>query len=97
MDDRYLTTQPAGNPNVTVAMDESWSLNQELAQNERMGRISHRLTSNRAFLNQLTTGAMPTSRTSGPNAGRFFQVPGGTYHIYRVSPPAAGGEADQAY
>ncbi|MCD6250633.1 MAG: zf-HC2 domain-containing protein [candidate division Zixibacteria bacterium] len=98
MDDRYLTTQPSSNPNVTVAMEDSWTLNQKLARTERLGQISQRLTSNRAFVNQLTSGTMVRSQTTRPNPGQFFQTSGGvTYYIYRVNTPTSGGESGQAY
>jgi len=97
MDDRYLTAQPSSNPNLTVAMEGSWTLNQQLARTERLDQISQRLTSNRAFVNQLTSGTMVRSQTIRPNLGRFFHVPGVTYHFYRVSTPTSGGESGQAY
>ncbi len=97
MDDRYLTAQPSGNPNVTVAMEESWTLNQKMAQTERLDQISQRLTSNRAFVNQMTGNSMVSGQTSGPSQRRFFQTPGVTFYIYRVNTPTGGGESDQAY
>lgn len=97
MDDRYLTAQPSGNPNVTVAMEESWTLNHKMAQTERLDQISRRLTSHRAFVNQMTGNSMVSSQTAQPSQRRFFQTPGVTFHIYRVSTPTGGGESDQAY
>ena len=97
MDDAYLTAQPSHNPNVTVAMEDSWTLNQKMARAERLDQISRRLTSNRMFVNQLTSGTRVQGLGLVPAQGRYFQIPRLTYRIYRVGVPTGGGEGGQAY
>ena len=43
LDDSYLTAQPVTNPNLTVNLREDWSLSHQLAQAERIDRISRTL------------------------------------------------------
>ncbi|MCK4302424.1 MAG: zf-HC2 domain-containing protein [candidate division Zixibacteria bacterium] len=43
LDDSYLTVQPVTNPNLTVSLREDWSLSDQLARAERIGRISRTL------------------------------------------------------
>lgn len=97
IDDSYLTAQPSDNPNMTLAMGEGWTLDERLARSERLDQISQRLTSHRAFLNQLTGTGGSQYRTALPPAGQFFQVPGVSYRIYRVTAPTGGGGAQRAY
>ncbi len=97
MDDAYLTAQPSGNPNVTVAMEDSWTLNQKLARTERLDQISRRLTSNRMFMNQLTGGTRVPGLGLVPVQGRYLQMPRITYRIYWVGVPGGSGEGGQAY
>lgn len=40
LDDSYLTAQPVSNANMTVNLKKGWSLSHQLAQTERMNRIS---------------------------------------------------------
>lgn len=44
LDDSYLTVQPINNPNLTVSMNKSWSLDKQMARAERINRISNNMT-----------------------------------------------------
>jgi len=44
LDNSYLTVLPTNNPNMAVAMDRSWSLNDQLDRVERVSAISDALT-----------------------------------------------------
>ncbi len=44
LDDSYLTVQPTNNPNLTVNMDQGWSLSDHLARAERVSQISSSMT-----------------------------------------------------
>jgi len=44
LDDSYLTVLPTNNPNMAVAMDRGWSLNDQLDRAERISAISSALT-----------------------------------------------------
>ncbi len=49
LDDSYLTVQPVNNPNLTVPMHSSWSLNDELARVERVNTLTSSMTSSNGF------------------------------------------------
>ncbi len=49
LDDSYLTAQPDQNPNVTMKLSQDWSLRDQLAQTERMSRLTGMLTGQTGF------------------------------------------------
>lgn len=49
LDDSYLTAQPDNNPNVTTPLSKDWSLRDQLAQSERMSRLTGMLTGQTGF------------------------------------------------
>jgi len=44
LDDSYLTVSPDSNPNMTVQLHKDWSLNEQLAWNQKLDRISNSIT-----------------------------------------------------
>ncbi len=44
LNDAYKTVQPIANPNMTAKLDQSWSLDDQLARMERASSISERIT-----------------------------------------------------
>jgi hypothetical protein len=51
LDDSYLTIQPVSKADKTVNLNESWSLKRQLAQTERMNRISEAIAQQAAWSN----------------------------------------------
>ena len=51
LDDSYRTIQPTNNPNMTSRLKKDWSLKGQLAQTERLSRISGMLTRSTGFSN----------------------------------------------
>jgi len=45
----YQTVQPVNNPNMTANLQKNWSLNRQVAQAERLTRLSNYLTGNQGF------------------------------------------------
>jgi len=93
IDDSYLYIQPTNNPNVTVDLKQDWSLQQHLAQTERLERISRQLTNRYGFGNMHLTSGTVNQPVILP--GRFFPAP--TVTVYQVSGRSAGGEDRQTY
>jgi hypothetical protein len=51
LDDSYRTVQPVNNPNMATCLKKDWSLGEQLAQTERLSRISGMLTGSTGFSN----------------------------------------------
>ncbi|MBI5266862.1 MAG: zf-HC2 domain-containing protein [candidate division Zixibacteria bacterium] len=51
-DNSYLTVQPRGNPNMTANLKPDWSLNNHMAQSDRLSRLTNSMTEASAFSDQ---------------------------------------------
>ncbi|MCP4685575.1 MAG: zf-HC2 domain-containing protein [bacterium] len=78
--DLYQTVEPTNNPNMTANLQKNWSLDRQVAQAERINRLSNHLTGNQGF-------------STNHLAGTSLQVPAGfnrraPYNVfyYRVRP-----------
>ncbi len=67
LDNSYLHVQPVSNPNMAAHLKPNWSLTGQLAQTERMNRISGMLMTNSGFSNVYDRGSS--------NWGGQYQTP----------------------
>lgn len=78
LSDAYLTVQPTTNPNLTVNLDQGWSLADQLARVERVSVISNRLSRADGFdWDDYSSGLRQASSHAGyraPYAPNYYQV-----------------------
>jgi len=79
-DNSYQTVEPTNNPNMTANLQKDWSLHRQVAQAERLNRLSSFLTGNQGF----STNHLAGTSLQAP-AGFHQQAP---YNIiyYRLRP-----------
>ncbi|MFQ5499039.1 MAG: zf-HC2 domain-containing protein [Candidatus Zixiibacteriota bacterium] len=76
-DDSYLTAQPTRNPNMTARLDHDWSLDRQLAQSDRIRRLSRNLIGQDGFAlpaSQHLAGSSVRSGVPAPYLRSYFRV-----------------------
>ncbi|MBK7140981.1 MAG: zf-HC2 domain-containing protein [bacterium] len=89
--DDYQTVQPTNNPNMSPRLKANWSLRSELAQTERMNRLSGMLTSSSSFSN---VAAQSSHGWAGHN--QYFQEMLKMRPVIRVYQPANSTQVSEA-
>jgi hypothetical protein len=96
-DNSYLTVQPHGNPNMTAHLKPDWSLNNQMAQTDRLARLTNSMTQPSAFADQEIAGRLQPGlvmRNGQPYVVFFYRVqpvitgydqPGATNAAYKES------------
>ncbi len=78
LDNSYLTVLPTNNPNMAVAMNHSWSLNDQLDRAERVSAISNALTQMDGFdWHGYSSGLRQVSLNAGyhvPYVSNYFKM-----------------------
>lgn len=96
-DNSYLTVQPHGNPNLTANLKHDWSLGNQMAQSDRLSRLTNSMTEASAFgdrelISQLMPGVV--MHNGQPYVVFFYRVqpvirvydqPGSTNAAYKES------------
>ena len=93
----YLTAQPHGNPNMTAHLKPNWSLNSQMAQTDRLARLTNSMTQSSAFGDRELVGQLQPGlvmRNGQPYVIFFYRVqpvikgydqPGSTNAAYKES------------
>ena len=77
LDESYRTVQPTNNPNMTVNLHKNWSLDNQLARNERVNTISNTMTKAGSFSGQsqqLLTATKTNEQIQIPYNPNYYQV-----------------------
>jgi len=100
-DNSYLTVQPQANPNMTVQLKKDWSLNNQLAQTDRLSRLTNSMTQASAFAGQGQQGILEPGlvvRNGQPYVVFFYRVqPVITVYDQRGTTNASYKESDKVY
>jgi hypothetical protein len=100
LDDSYLTIQPVSNVGKTANLNDSWSLKRQLAQTERMNRISEAMAQQVAWSNfyrpSTWIGATSPAARPLPSTPSYYRVRSVVRTFMSPEPPPDK-EVHQAY
>ncbi len=98
--DDYMTVQPVHNPNMTVALKDDWSLENQMAKTERINRISNTVIPASSFALPHNAGGLTTLTSSGnrpvPFVANYYRVRP-VVRIYVGSQKSSDKEGTHAY
>jgi hypothetical protein len=80
VDDSYLTVQPVHNPNMAANLNKNWSFDGQMAQAERINRISSSLSGNRTFDAYGSAGGLTRVSSASTDPVPFVK------NYYRIRP-----------
>jgi len=71
LDDSYLTAQPDHNPRMTMQLKDNWSLTDQMAQSERISRLSNTVTPAAAYSSSGYNGDLAIPVSAGNRLSPF--------------------------
>lgn len=96
----YMTAQPTANPNMAVRLKDDWTLENQLAQAERIGHIRNSVIPASAFTQPGYAGGLTQRVSSGsrpaPFVANYFRIRP-VVRIYVIPRPATDKEGSHAY
>jgi hypothetical protein len=100
VDDSYLTVQPVHNPNMAAKLNKNWSFDGQMAQAERINRISSSLSGNGTFgAYGSTTGLTRVSSASAepvPFVKNYYRIRP-VIRVYIQAGSSSSGEVNKGY
>ncbi len=98
--DDYMTVQPTLNPNMAVQLKDDWTLENQLAQAERIDRIRNSVIQASAFTQPGYAGGLNRLTSSGsrpaPFVANYFRIRP-VVRIYVIPQPSTDKEGSHAY